>query len=148
MEKIPGIYGFHTINYQWLSNFWQVSINAFGLIFPSVEHAYQASKTDIKELQQMIAKFSYAESAKKFGKNIQLIPNWNMRKIEFMKEYLTQKFNQEHFKKKLLNTGTLYLEETNNWKDTFWGVCNGIGQNILGKLIMDIRTELQKQSAP
>ena len=31
--------------YRWLSNFWLTEINYEGFIYPSVENAYQASKT-------------------------------------------------------------------------------------------------------
>jgi hypothetical protein len=32
---------------------------------------------------------------------------------------------------------------SNHWKDTFWGVYNGVGKNMLGKLLMQVREELQ-----
>lgn len=38
-------------------------------------------------------------------------------------------------------TGDAELIEGNHWGDTFWGVCNGVGQNNLGKLLMAIRSE-------
>jgi hypothetical protein len=41
----------------------------------------------------------------------------------------------------LQETQNKYLEETNHWNDTFWGVCNGIGENRLGKILMEIRKE-------
>ena len=41
----------------------------------------------------------------------------------------------------LQETQNKYLEETNHWNDTFWGVCNGIGENMLGKILMEIRKE-------
>lgn len=31
----------------------------------------------------------------------------------------------------LIKTGDAYLEETNTWHDTYWGVCNGKGLNNL-----------------
>jgi predicted NAD-dependent protein-ADP-ribosyltransferase YbiA (DUF1768 family) len=43
---------------------------------------------------------------------------------------------------KLLNTGDLQLVEGNYWGDTFWGVCNGKGENHLGKILMRVRKEL------
>jgi predicted NAD-dependent protein-ADP-ribosyltransferase YbiA (DUF1768 family) len=47
-----------------------------------------------------------------------------------------------------LATGNDYLEETNTWKDSFWGVYNGIGTNWLGKILMEererIRRDMQK----
>jgi predicted NAD-dependent protein-ADP-ribosyltransferase YbiA (DUF1768 family) len=39
-------------------------------------------------------------------------------------------------------TGDEELVEGNWWNDTFWGVCNGVGENNLGKLLMKIRAEL------
>lgn len=59
-----------------------------------------------------------------------------------MDDLLRQKFSKEPFVSKLLSTGCCYIEETNHWKDTFWGVCDGRGENILGKLIMVIRADL------
>lgn len=36
--------------YRFLSNFWPISVQFDGILFPSVEHAYQTAKTlDIKE---------------------------------------------------------------------------------------------------
>ena len=31
------------------------------------------------------------------------------------------------------------IVEENTWGDTFWGVCKGVGENHLGKLLMEIR---------
>ena len=39
----------------------------------------------------------------------------------------------------LLSTGDKYLEETNHWKDTYYGVCDGVGKNVLGKILMSVR---------
>lgn len=58
-----------------------------------------------------------------------------------MKELLIKKFNQEPFRQKLIDTGDVYIQEGNNWNDIYWGVCikTNKGENILGKLIMEIR---------
>jgi predicted NAD-dependent protein-ADP-ribosyltransferase YbiA (DUF1768 family) len=47
----------------------------------------------------------------------------------------------------LLETGDAELVEGNWWDDTFWGVCNGVGQNNLGKILMDTRRELRERKA-
>ena len=60
-----------------------------------------------------------------------------------MEHFLTLKFSIPKFKKLLLATGDRYIEETNTWGDTFWGVCNGKGENNLGKIIMKIRDTLK-----
>ena len=49
-------------------------------------------------------------------------------------------------KQKLIDTGDIELVEVNSWGDTFYGVCNGVGENHLGKLLMKIRKELVTSS--
>ena len=44
---------------------------------------------------------------------------------------------------KLLNTGERELVEGNQWGDTFWGVCSGKGENVLGKILMQVRLEIR-----
>ena len=71
-----------------------------------------------------------------------------------MKSLLIQKFdrdlNPENYQK-LMMTGDKYLEETNYWNDIFWGVAKkdlneqGVGENNLGKLLMEIRSDLRKR---
>jgi predicted NAD-dependent protein-ADP-ribosyltransferase YbiA (DUF1768 family) len=62
-----------------------------------------------------------------------------------MYQLLLIKFNQEPFKTQLINTGDCYIQENNLWNDTFFGYClkTNQGKNMLGHLIMHIRTELQ-----
>jgi len=44
----------------------------------------------------------------------------------------------------LLDTGDRELVEGNTWDDRFWGVCEGVGENHLGRLLMKIRAELRE----
>ena len=61
-----------------------------------------------------------------------------------MEDICRAKFTQnEELKKKLIDTGDATLIEGNTWNDTFWGVCNGVGENNLGKILMKIREELK-----
>jgi ribA/ribD-fused uncharacterized protein len=128
--------------FSWLSNFTAVEVEFDGDVFPSVEHAYVAAKTFDPVLRKQIKSLP-ANKAKRFGSKITLIPDWDIIKLEVMMDLLRQKFKQEPFRSLLLATGDAYIEETNWWKDTFWGVCNGVGRNHLGKMIMEIRKELQ-----
>ena len=50
-----------------------------------------------------------------------------------------RKFADPEYFEKLQSTGTNYLIEGNDWKDTFWGMCEGRGRNVLGRLIMNVR---------
>lgn len=60
-----------------------------------------------------------------------------------MRDLLQQKFSNGILREQLLATGDQELIEGNTWGDTFWGVCNGEGQNVLGKMLMNIREELR-----
>jgi hypothetical protein len=45
----------------------------------------------------------------------------------------------------LLATVDADLVEGNTWNDEFWGVCNGSGENNLGRLLVKVREELFRQ---
>lgn len=123
-----------------LSNFYNCKIKYEGIIYPSVENAYQASKTlNLEERKQFIN--ISPKHAKYLGKKIKLRNNHCNLKLGIMKELLQIKFNNKELKLKLLNTGDEWLEEKNTWNDTYWGTCNGIGENNLGKLLMNIRNK-------
>lgn len=122
--------------YRWLSNFWPVPIKFDGETYPSVEHAYQAAKTLDKNERIKIKLATTPGSAKRLGKRIKIRPDWNDNiKLTLMEEFLIQKFSVPFLQKLLLNTGNAELIEGNNWKDTFWGVYQGRGENHLGKIL-------------
>lgn len=137
------IKGFHG-EYRWLSNFYECPVSYKGLEFGSSEAAYQAQKTENRGEREQFTGMSPSE-AKKVGKSgIYLRDDWEEIKIWIMRDVLLSKFTQnEDLKKKLLDTGEKYLEETNSWGDTFWGVCDGRGKNELGAILMMIRDEIR-----
>ena len=132
--------------FEFLSNFPLCDITLFGIKFTTPEHAYQASKTFCEAERIRISKLPTPGKAKRAGKKIELKgelrSDWEEVKINVMSEILKQKFSQQPFKDLLLNTGDIEIVEDNDWEDEFWGVCNGIGDNHLGKLLMKIRHEL------
>ena len=68
--------------------------------------------------------------------------DWNDIRVKVMYLILKAKFGQNpDLLEKLLATGDTYLMEGNTWHDTFWGVCNGHGENWLGRLLMQVRSE-------
>lgn len=69
--------------------------------------------------------------------------NWNAIKVEVMYVINKSKFELPLFKEALLDTGTRELIHENTHGDTFWGTCNGVGENMLGKILMKIREELR-----
>ena len=134
-----------TGKYRFLSNFWSVTIAFEGHSYRTVEHAFQAAKTYDEEERRRIRAMSNCAEAKQRGKTLDLRPDWEDMKVKIMRELLRQKFGTEPLKSQLLKTGKAVLIEGNWWGDRFWGVCDGKGENMLGRLLMEIRTELRAQ---
>ena len=128
--------------YRWLSNFAPVKITLNGINYSSVEHAYMSAKSDSKEWKDYCSDIHHsAWEVKRQSRTIKLKENWEIIKLEIMKECLIQKFSYEPYHSLLISTGTQHLQEGNHWNDKFWGVClkTNTGENNLGKLIMEIR---------
>jgi len=139
MSRITGFGGQN----HFLSNFHPSEVFLDGLPYATVEHAYQASKTVDPGDREIIRESSGPGMAKKLGKHLILPHDWETRKLAVMGDLLWQKFTlHDHLQRKLLGTGTHELIETNWWGDTYWGVCNGVGQNNLGRLLMSVRYHL------
>lgn len=141
MKKILGFKG----EYRFLSNFWPSPIFYKEKNWPTAEHAYQAMKSkNESDHWDIIIQAKTPYDAKKMGKNLPIRNDWNSIKEHVMYEIVYCKFSQnEILKKLLLNTKNSYIEETNHWGDTFWGVCDGVGKNKLGNILMKIREELE-----
>lgn len=127
--------------YRWLSNFSPAMVTLDGVQYISVEHAYQAAKSFDHHYRMSIARCPTPTDAKRLGRTVPLRSDWSDVKLQVMEHLLRQKFSQPFFHSKLMATGTEHLIEGNYWHDTFWGVCNDVGDNHLGKLIMRIRDE-------
>ena len=127
-----------------MSNFVPCKVMLDGLEFTSTEHAYVAAKTLDIEKRKEIAAVETAGQVKRLGRKLKLREDWEEVKDGVMLDLLIQKFSQEPFISQLLATGEAYLEETNTWGDTYWGVCEGVGYNTLGHLLMQVRSDLQE----
>ena len=139
MKEIKGFHG----KYRFLSNFYPSPVTWEGLEFKSSEAAYQASKAISEEIRLQFTKLD-AREARQLGKQIKLREDWEEVKRNVMYRILIEKFLREPLRTKLIKTEDAYLEETNYWHDTFWGVCNGEGKNHLGKLLMLVRDQYRK----
>lgn len=131
--------------YRFLSNFWNVPVTYDGLTYQNAEAAFQAQKC-INEADKVPFTSLCANDAKRLGRNVQLRYDWDLVKLPIMKEIVRAKFTQnDDLKQQLLSTGNLVLEEGNNWRDRFWGINlkTGEGENHLGRILMQVRTELQ-----
>lgn len=130
---------------RFLSNFVRSPIEFEGIRYPTVEHFFQAQKTTNRERQQWIAEAETPSLAKRRGRTVHLRPGWESIKESIMLQGLRLKFIGTPFQQMLLNTGDAELIEGNTWGDTYWGVCNDVGENKLGKLLMQVRAEIKEK---
>ncbi len=123
--------------YAFLSNFYEVPVSYHGYTFGSNEAAFQAAKCPNRAKEFVSLK---PAEAKKLGRRVELRPEWEYIKERVMFEIVLNKFNQNpQLAKMLLATGEEELVEGNTWGDRTWGVCDGVGQNRLGKILMKVR---------
>lgn len=127
--------------YFFLSNFYKCNVTYNGITYNSSEAAFQAQKCPARA-----RKFSKldASDAKAMGRHVTLRRDWESVKDNVMYEIVKAKFTQnENLKERLLATDDSELVEGNDWNDKYWGVCNGVGKNMLGKILMRVRMELK-----
>lgn len=133
--------------YRWLSNFWPCPVEFEGDMYKSSEAAYQAAKCAYRGDRALFFDLD-ASASKRKGRQVPIRTDWNQIKLIVMKTILIDKFGRnEDLKQKLLATKDAYLEETNYWKDTFWGVYEGRGENHLGMTLMEVRKLFQNQQS-
>lgn len=127
---------------RFLSNFYFCKIEMEGIVYLSVENAYQAAKTlDIAEREEL-ARMTPGQ-AKRRGSKVSLRADWEAIKLGIMENPIRQKFNMPELREKILATGSAELIEGNDWCDRYWGMCEGEGLNMLGKILMKIRSDLE-----
>lgn len=123
-----------------LSNFYPAPVVYQGVRFENSEAAFQAAKCPRR--MREFCSLSPSE-AKKLGRHVGLRIDWEEVKLGVMYQVCKAKFLQNpDLARKLIDTGDAELIEGNTWGDTVWGVCNGVGENNLGKTLMRIREEL------
>ena len=132
IESFRGDFGF-------LSNFYEASIWVDGERYASVEHAYQAAKASDPTTRKMIREARSPAIAKKLGYSCPLPVDWDAKKVSVMRTLVHEKFKNPLLRALLLATEDAQLIEVNTWNDKFWGVCKGVGENWLGKILMDER---------
>ena len=129
-----------------LSNFYAINDwQKHGLPWPTSEHGFQSKKASFKKGKLYILAADTAAEAKRRAKeDVAKRKDWQDIKEQVMLDCLRIKFSVPYLKRLLLSTGERILVEGNHWGDTYWGVCNGVGENRLGYLLMEVRQELKE----
>lgn len=146
------IVDFHGEHY-WLDNMWLVEIRwNKRLTFKSVEHGFVYFKTREKVLRDAVLAEPDPYTVKAMGRTPGVMrEDWEEIRFGIMNELVRMKFfRHDDLRKKLLNTGDVKLIEGNTWDDNIWGDCvcphcrDIPGQNLLGEILMQLRTDLRK----
>ncbi|RDZ26015.1 NADAR family protein [Lysobacter silvisoli] len=131
------------------SNLYKRSFVFEGREFATAEHAYQAGKAAKESVKEWILSAPSPALVAMAAHGLytwDIVPNWAQIKFDRMRAVLRAKFTQhEDLRALLLSTGTARLVEagkTNNPVNRLWGEVNGIGQNMLGVMLMELRKEL------
>ena len=147
--EIRGFFG----DYQFLSNFQPATVLLDGIAYSCVENAYKAAKYPSDQRAYFLTCTPYRAVAYERDTHAAKMPpsDWDLCKVAVMHGLIAQKFDPKAnpvLAQRLLATGSRYLEETNWWHDTFWGVHRtnlteaGAGQNTLGQLLMTVRESI------
>lgn len=116
------------------------------ITYLSSEHFYQSFKSENPQYKELILSQERPEDTKKIAKKVldeeyEIASNWDVIKDNVMKIALYCKFSQNLELLDKLDRVKGEIVELNYWQDTYWGVCDGIGENRLGKLLMWFRDE-------
>ena len=148
IEKIASFDG----EFAFLSNFYPSEFIDKGISFPTVEHYFQAMKSDSAFDCLKIAAAASPDQAKRLGRHCLLRKDWESVKDSIMEQGLRLKFEDLELRQKLIDTHPAELVEGNLWHDNTWGNCScekcryTPGENRLGKLLMKLRTEFMEEN--
>ena len=135
------------------SNLYRRELEFEGERYPTSEHAYQAGKPRKPEVRAWLmaapspALLAMAAHGLYYW---DVAPGWSRIKFERMRRVLHAKFTQHNdLHDLLLSTGSSRLIETatvDNPVNRLWGEVNGVGKNMLGVLLMELRDELRNEA--
>lgn len=117
-----------------------------GIFWKTVEHFYQAEKFMNQDDYMAVLMAPSPLEAAKIGRDKSRVirKDWEQTKVDIMKEACLAKVKQHaSIRELLLSTGDLEIVEHTS-EDSFWGDGgDGKGNNMLGKIYMEIRTNFR-----
>lgn len=148
---VPDTINFYSTadEYGEFSNFASFPITLKGKRWPTSEHYFQAQKFADKQHEEAIRKARSPMVAARMGRDRKkkLRRDWESVKVNIMREAVFAKFTQhDELKTLLLATGDAKIVEHTE-RDDYWGDGgDGSGKNMLGRILMQVREELRKDS--
>lgn len=128
-----------------LSNFAPYPIRLDRTQWPTSEHYFQAQKFLDPAIREQVRRANNPDEAARIGRDrrLRLRPDWHSARVEVMRKAVRAKFEQHpNLASLLLATGDAELVEHTE-RDAFWGDGGGSGQNMLGRILMEVREILK-----
>lgn len=129
------------------SNLFRRPIEFEGRTYPTSEHAYQAGKAQKPAVREWILSAPTPALAAMAAHGLyvwDVVPDWAKIKFDRMRAVLRAKFDQHaDLKELLMSTGDARLVEAgtvNNAVNRLWGEVDGKGENMLGVMLMELRS--------
>lgn len=131
-----------------MGNCYPCRIRICGLDFPSAENAFQAMRSpdpDIRASFRYMTPYRAAYAGPRMRRSM---PGWNEMQKDVMRQILETKFSDPDLRKYLLASSGP-IEITNMRHENYWGSCacarcHRTGQNRLGKMLEELRSELSE----
>lgn len=133
--------------YGYLNNFDLNPINIYNHTWRTVEHAYQAQKCLDTDEYLEILNADTPRIARNLGQKVKIRSDWDKIKYDIMFECVLAKFTQhKELQDLLLSTDDEEIIEDSPI-DYYWGCGkDGSGKNMLGKILMQVRTIIRNNS--
>lgn len=132
------------------SNLYRREIEFEGDRYATSEHAYQAGKARKPEVKAWLMQAPSPALLAMAAHGLyywDVAPGWSKLKFDRMRRVLLCKFSQHSdLRELLLSTGDARLVESateDSAVNRLWGEVNGVGQNMLGVMLMEVRQELR-----
>lgn len=134
----------------WLSNSYPATVEVAGYFYPTNWHAWAGlwAATDSERYLARTAP-SPAVAAALGQRYSRAAGAEDVKLILEMYDLVLQKFQlHSELGYRLVATGARVLSSEEPTGDTFWGRHNGKGRDLLGRTLMDVRSELRRYLAP
>jgi len=147
LETSGEIVGFYEREFYVFSNFSSFAVEWHGKVWPTAEHAYQASKffENSPEISDQVYNVRSAHDAQKLAQKYKdkTDSDFYDKNIKILEDICRHKLQQhKYIQNKLIQTGDRKIVEDSP-KDDFWGWgADRNGRNELGKIWMKLRQEI------
>lgn len=142
MDRIDNFNGY----FDFLNNEYPCCVYFDGLPFKSVAYAYQAARSTQRHIREKISLADTPMELYDIASKIEDPENWNSQRLKMMEMIVRDKFRRNRDLREKLKA-TADRELLNTYSDPtisniFWGIVENKGQNQLGRLLEQIRNDI------